>query len=171
MIGVGQAFPAFELEGVNAENNITTINSWDLEGWTVVYFYPKDFTFICPTEIADFDALHDEDDGVSVVGISGDNEFCKQAWRNVNGMIREINHPLAADSGLYLGDQLGIVDEQNGVHFRATYILDDEGIIQHMSVNALDTGRNANEVHRTLEALRAGGLTGCNWEPGDDFVA
>ena len=108
MIGVGQAFPAFELEGVNEDNDIATINSWDLVGWTVIYFYPKDFTFICPTEIADFDALVDHE--TSVVGISGDNEFCKQAWRNVNGMIREINHPLAADSGLYLGDQLGIVD-------------------------------------------------------------
>ena len=169
MIGVGQAFPAFELEGVNEDNDIATINSWDLVGWTVIYFYPKDFTFICPTEIADFDALVDHE--TSVVGISGDNEFCKQAWRNVNGMIREINHPLAADSGLSLGHELGIVDEQNGVHFRATYILDEEGTIQHMSVNALDTGRNANEIHRTLEACRAGGLTGCAWEPGDDFVA
>lgn len=169
MIGVGQAFPAFELQGVNEENEITTINSWDLTGWTVIYFYPKDFTFICPTEIADFDEL--VDDATSVIGISGDNEFCKHAWREVNGLIRNINHPLAADSGLYLGSELGIVNEEEGVHYRATYILDEEGIIQHMSVNALDTGRNATEIGRTLEALAAGGLTGCNWQPGDDFVA
>ena len=72
MIGVGQAFPAFELQGVNEDNEITTINSWDLTGWTVIYFYPKDFTFICPTEIADFDHL--VNDETSVIGISGDNE-------------------------------------------------------------------------------------------------
>ena len=66
MIGVGQAFPAFELEGVNEDNDIATINSWDLVGWTVIYFYPKDFTFICPTEIADFDSLVDDETSVEV---------------------------------------------------------------------------------------------------------
>ena len=81
-----------------------------------------------------------------------------------------IQHFLAADCGLKLSDKLGIVDEEEGVCYRATYIIDPEGIIQHVSVNALDTGRNANEVLRTLQALQAGGLTGCSWTPGDEFV-
>ena len=107
----------------------------------------------------------------NVVGISGDNEFCKLAWKNANGMIRSIQHTLAADCGLQLSDELGIVDQEEGVCLRATYIVDPDGIIQHISVNALDTGRNVDEILRTLQALKAGGLTGCNWQPGDDFVA
>ena len=167
MLGVGENFPDFSMQGVNDENDIIDVDVL-LKEWTVVYFYPKDFTFICPTEIADMDYLVDEAD---VIGISGDNEYCKLAWKEQNSAIRNIRHILAADCGLYLANELGIVDNENGVPFRATYIIDPEGIVQHVSVNALDTGRNANEVLRTLQALKAGGLTGCSWQPGDEFVA
>jgi peroxiredoxin (alkyl hydroperoxide reductase subunit C) len=167
MLGVGENFPDFSMQGVNDANDIIDVDVL-LKEWTVVYFYPKDFTFICPTEIADMDYLVDEAD---VIGISGDNEHCKLAWKEQNSDIRNIRHILAADCGLYLANELGIVDDENGVPFRATYIVDPEGIVQHVSVNALDTGRNANEVLRTLQALKAGGLTGCSWQPGDKFVA
>ena len=116
-----------------------------------------------------FDKLVDEE--VNVFGFSGDNEFCKQAWRNALGLIRDIRHPLVADTGLDLSSELGIVDVENGVCYRATYIVDVDGVIQHVSVNALDTGRSVDEVIRTLQGLRAGGLTGCSWQPGEDFVA
>jgi len=169
MIGVGQKFPEFELQGVNEDNEFGVIADHDIQGWAVIYFYPKDFTFICPTEIAGFDTLVDDD--VTVIGISGDNEYCKHAWREVNGAIREIDHWLAADCGLYLADELGIVDEAEGVALRATYILDDMGVIQHVSVNALDTGRNHEEIARTLASLQEDGLTGCNWQPGDNYAA
>ena len=79
-------------------------------------------------------------------------------------------HPMLQTAGLVLAEKLGIVDEANGVCYRATFIVDPEGIIQHVSVNALDTGRNADETLRTLQALQAGGLTGCSWTPGDEFV-
>jgi len=166
MVGVGEKFPDFSMAAVEG-NSIIDCDIL-LGEWTVVYFYPKDFTFICPTEIADMDYLVDEAD---VIGISGDNEHCKLAWKEQNSDIRNIRHILAADCGLYLANELGIVDNENGVPFRATYIVDPEGIVQHVSVNALDTGRNANEVLRTLQALKAGGLTGCSWQPGDKFVA
>ncbi|SVA35268.1 uncharacterized protein METZ01_LOCUS88122 [marine metagenome] len=174
---VGDLFPTFTLQGVNPANELTEVFLTGLDPnfpdkdpdiWNVIYFYPKDFTFICPTEIAAMDILIND---ANVIGISGDNEFCKQAWRNVNGMIREINHTLAADTGLYLSNELGIVDHDNGVCLRATFIVDPDGTIQHVSVNALDTGRNAQEILRTLQALKAGGLTGCEWNPGDEFVA
>jgi len=169
MIGLGQRFPEHSLNGVDLMNSMEIVDTWcDGEEWRVFYFYPKDFTFICPTEIAGMDLLVDE---AYVVGISADNEFCKLAWKTVNGTIRDIQHSLAADCGLYLAEELGIVDEDNGVPFRATYIVNPDGFIQHMSINALDTGRNAEEVLRTLRALKAGGLTGCEWQPGDDFVA
>ena len=173
MLCVGDEFPSFELQGVNSNNEIVPVSVEESytphkHDWSVIYFYPKDFTFICPTEISAMDILTSE---ANVVGISGDNEFCKLAWKEQNDDIKHITHVLCADSGLKLGHRLGIVDEENGVHYRATYIIDPEGVVQHVSVNALDTGRNANEVLRTLQALQAGGLTGCSWQPGEDFVA
>ena len=114
------------------------------------------------------DMLTDE---ANVIGISGDNEFCKLAWKKENELIGNIRHTLAADCGLGLSSALGIVNEEEGVSYRATFIFDRNRVIQHASINALDTGRNAHEVLRTLQALKAGGLTGCEWNPGEDFVA
>ena len=173
MIGVGEKFPPFRLKGVNENNEIVEVSVTEnyeplKHDYTVVYFYPKDFTFICPTEIAGMDMLVSE---ANVIGISGDNEFCKLAWKQNNEGIANIQHPLACDAMLKLSTKLGIVNEFEGVCYRATYIMDKECIIQHVSVNTLDTGRNANEVLRTLRAIQAGGLTGCEWQPGQDFVA
>lgn len=172
MIGVGEKFPAFNLQGVDKDNNMVVVsvdeNYQPLKhDWSVVYFYPKDFTFICPTEISAMDKLVAE---ANVIGISGDNEFCKLAWKQDNALIGNIQHTLAADCGLELGYDLGIVDEAEGVFYRATYIFDADRTVHHVSVNALDTGRNADETLRTLQALKAGGLTGCEWQPGEDFV-
>tara|TARA_B100001564_G_scaffold340004_1_gene333274 strand:+ start:1370 stop:1891 length:522 start_codon:yes stop_codon:yes gene_type:complete len=172
MIGVGDRFPAFTLQGVNKDNEFVEVSVTEhydplKHDYTVIYFYPKDFTFICPTEIAGMDVLVDE---ANVIGISGDNEFCKLAWKKDNELIGNINHSLAADCGLRLAEELGIVDEEVGVCYRATYIIDKDDRVQHVSVNALDTGRNANEVLRTLQGIKAGGLTGCEWQPGEDFV-
>ena len=172
MLTVGDYFPAFSLQGVNKENKFVKVDIHETfqplkKDWSVVYFYPKDFTFICPTEIAGMDILTEH---ANVVGISGDNEYCKLAWKQDNHMIGEIDHILAADCGLQLADELGIVDHDNGVAYRATFIFDKNRVIQHVSVNALDTGRNAQEVLRTLKGLQAGGLTGCAWNEGEDFV-
>jgi len=172
MITVGDTFPAFTLQGVDKDNNFVQVSVTEQyeplkKEYTVVYFYPKDFTFICPTEIAGMDMLVSE---ANVIGISGDNEFCKLAWKQDNKIIGNIQHSLAADCGLGLSEELGIVNEEEGVCYRATYIIDRNDIVQHVSVNALDTGRNASEVLRTLQAIKAGGLTGCEWTPGDDFV-
>ena len=173
MLSVGDKFPAFSLQGINENNEFVRVNVEEnytplKHEWSVVYFYPKDFTFICPTEIAGMDMLVDES---NVIGISGDNEFCKLAWKQDNELIGNIRHTLAADCGLGLSSALGIVNEEEGVSYRATFIFDKNRVIQHASINALDTGRNANEVLRTLQALKAGGLTGCEWNPGEDFVA
>ena len=184
MIGVGEKFPEFELTGVSgnmanlkedwpdADHDFITVKSWQLKDWSVIYFYPKDFTFICPTEIVGMDNLMSETD--EVYGISPDNEYCKWNWKCEQGDHTDLygtTHPLLADCNNVLAEELGIVNEDEGVPYRATYIVDPEGVIQHLSINALNTGRNANEILRTLQALKAGGLTGCEWNPGDDFVA
>lgn len=168
MIGVGDFFPEFKCNGVNDKNEMIEVNDLN-EGWTIYYFYPKDFTFICPTEILEMDRLVDE--GVNVIGFSGDNEFCNLAWKKDNDLIRNIRHTLAADSGLELSGELGVVDQHEQVCLRATYIVDPENTIQSITVNALDTGRNVDETIRTLKALQAGGLTGCGWTEGESFVA
>ena len=172
MLSVGDKFPAFSLQGINEKNEFVRVEvnegfTPDKKSWSVVYFYPKDFTFICPTEIAGMDVLTEH---ANVIGISGDNEFCKLAWKQDNLTIGNIQHTLAADCGLGLSHKLGIVNEEEGVPYRATFIFDKNRVVQHVSVNALDTGRNANEVLRTLKALQAGGLTGCEWNEGDEFV-
>ena len=172
MLSVGDKFPAFSLQGINENNEFVRVeveeNYTPLKhDWSVVYFYPKDFTFICPTEIAGFDNLVDY---ANVIGISGDNEFCKLAWKQDNELIGNIRHTLAADCGLGLSHTLGIVNNEEGVCYRATFIFDKDRTIQHASINALDTGRNHNEVLRTLQGLQAGGLTGCAWDEGDEFV-
>ncbi len=173
MLGVNEAFPNFSLTGVDEDNNFTTVSNNDmsltLEGtWSVFYFYPKDFTFICPTEIAEMDRLVDE--GINVVGFSGDNEHCKLNWKKSNNLIKGIRHPLVADTGLSLSHKLGIVDEGAGVCLRATYIVNPMNRVASVSVNELDTGRNVDEVIRTLNALKADGLTPCAWNVGDEFV-
>ena len=172
MITVVDKFPSFTLQGVDKDNNFVQVSVTEQyeplkKEYTVVYFYPKDFTFICPTEIAGMDMLVED---ANVIGISGDNEFCKLAWKQDNKIIGNIQHSLAADCGLGLSHELGIVNEEEGVCYRATYIIDRNDIVQHVSVNALYTGRNASEVLITLQAIKAGGLTGCEWTPGDDFV-
>ena len=172
MLSVGDKFPAFSLQGISEKNEFVRVEvnegfTPDKKSWSVVYFYPKDFTFICPTEIAGMDVLTEH---ANVIGISGDNEFCKLAWKQDNLTIGNIQHTLAADCGLGLSHKLGIVNEEEGVPYRATFIFDKNRVVQHVSVNALDTGRNANEVLRTLKALQAGGLTGCEWNEGDEFV-
>jgi len=172
MLSVGDKFPAFSLQGIDEKNEFVRVEVSEgftphKKDWSVVYFYPKDFTFICPTEIAGMDVLTEH---ANVIGISGDNEFCKLAWKQDNLTIGNIQHTLAADCGLGLSHKLGIVNEEEGVPYRATFIFDKKRVVQHVSVNALDTGRNANEVLRTLKALQAGGLTGCEWNEGDEFV-
>ena len=124
MLTVGDKFPAFKLQGVNSDNELVEVSVEEnyeplKKDWSVIYFYPKDFTFICPTEIAAMDKLVDE---ATVIGISGDNEFCKLAWKNDNSLIGGIKHSLAADTGLGLSNELGVVNVEEGVWLSSLHI-------------------------------------------------
>lgn len=127
--------------------------------WKVIYFYPKDFTFVCPTEIATFARLQPdfEERGAVVLAGSTDNEFTKLAWRRDHPDLDRLNHWQFADPLGSLVDQLG-VRSPDGVAYRATFIVDPEQTIQHVSVNNLDTGRNPEEVLRVLDATQTGEL-------------
>mgnify|MGYP001808590509 FL=1 len=168
MISVGASFPDFNLTAVNSNNEFIQVsNNFSKGSWSVVYFYPKDFTFICPTEIVQMDTLLEE---AEVLGISGDNEYCKLAWKEKDKELGKIKHSLAADRGLKLSTECGIVDHSEFVSLRATFIINPEGIIESLSCNHLDTGRSASEILRTIRGLKAGGLTGCSWQPGEAFA-
>ncbi len=142
--------------------------------WHVLYFYPLDFTFICPTEIKGFQALSDEfaKEGVEVVGVSTDSFFSHQAWfADRKTFPQEITHPIVADTNHSVSRAYGVLKEDQGVAYRATVIVDDEGIVRSFAVNDLSAGRSPGEVLRTVQALQSGGLCGADWSKGEDFAA
>jgi peroxiredoxin (alkyl hydroperoxide reductase subunit C) len=177
MLTVGHAFPDFKLQAVKggAEGlggpgkSFTEISSQSDPGkWKVVFFWPKDFTFICPTEIAAFGKLHGEfaDRDAVIYGISTDSEFVHLNWRVYNDDIRDLPFPMLADIKRELAAALGVLDRAAGVALRATFIVDPDGTIQWASVNGLNVGRNPQEVLRVLDALQTDELCPCNWEKG-----
>ncbi len=172
MLGVGKKFPAFELKGVSTNDQNTAfsdIKLGDYKGkWLVAFFYPKDFTFVCPTEIKAFGDLYSEfkDRDADVLTASVDSEFVHLAWRQQKDELKDLPFPMLSDIKRELSSALGILDEKEGVSQRATYIIDPDGIIRHVSVYDLNVGRNAKEVLRTLDALQTDELCPCNWEKG-----
>lgn len=173
MIGVGETFPAFSLEAtVSTEKGKTfkTISDLDYSGkWKVYFFWPKDFTFVCPTEIAAFGKLNREfqDRDTQVLGGSTDSEYVHLAWRQSHPDLRELPFPMLADIKRELCAALGILDPKAGVAQRATYVVDPEHVVRFVSVNDLSVGRNPQEVLRVLDALQTDELCPCNWQKGD----
>jgi alkyl hydroperoxide reductase subunit AhpC len=188
---IGDKLNQFSVVGVKparldyAEDAFETLTEKSFPGkWKVIVFYPKDFTFVCPTEIVAYDKLskdfHDRD-AVLMTG-SADNEFCKIAWRNAHEDLAKTNSWSFADqirgwqwndqteeSTAGLAEQLGILTPQ-GVALRATFIVDPENIIQHVTVNNLDVGRNPEETLRILDALQTGELCACNRTIGGETL-
>ena len=138
----------------------------------VIFFYPKDFTFVCPTEIVAFDKLAGEfaDRDAVLMGGSVDNEFCKLAWRRDHKDLDKLGHYSFADVKGELIDMLGVRDQEAGVALRATFIVDPDNVIQHVSVNGLNVGRNPNEVLRILDALQTDELCPCNRAVGGETL-
>ena len=173
MLGVGQRFPEFELTGVVSSDPakaIKSIHSRDYAGkWLIVFFWPKDFTFVCPTEIAAFGALERDfqERDAQLLGASIDSEYVHLAWRRERAELRELPFPMLSDLKRELSGSLGIIDPQEGVAQRATYIVDPQGVIRFVYVTDLSVGRSPAEVLRVLDALQTGELCACNWQPGE----
>ncbi|AWD32578.1 Alkyl hydroperoxide reductase subunit C [Candidatus Kinetoplastibacterium sorsogonicusi] len=170
VIGVKPGFLQYEENGVSAFEEITDSSFPDK--WKIIYFYPKDFTFVCPTEIIGFDKLvnnfHDRD--AILMGGSIDNEFVKLAWRRENKDLSNISHYQFSDITGNLIDQLGIREKSAGVALRATFIIDPNNVIQHVSVNTLSVGRNPEEILRILDGLQTEELCACNRQIGDNTL-
>ncbi len=173
MLTVGDRLPSFELQAVTSlekGKEFQVINQDSYAGkWKVLFLWPMDFTFVCPTEIAAFGKRNADflDRDAQVLGASTDSHFVHLAWRNNHGDLKALPFPMLADHKRELSEALGVLHKTEGVALRATFIVDPEGIIRHVSVNDLSVGRSVDEVLRVLDALQTDELCPCNWQKGD----
>ena len=176
MLTVGDKLPAFNVQAtVSTDINTAfeTITNESYAGkWKVLFFWPKDFTFVCPTEIAAFGKLNGDfnDRDAVVLGASVDSEFVHLAWRQHKEELKDLPFPMLADVNRRLSTAMGVLDEEAGVAKRATFVIDPEGIIRFVDVTDMNVGRNPNEVIRVIDALQTDELCPCNWKQGDDTL-
>jgi lipoyl-dependent peroxiredoxin subunit C len=180
MLTVGDTFPAFALkavkggpDGLKMDTAFTDIGSdTDAGKWKLVFFWPKDFTFVCPTEIVAFGKLKNDfaDRDTAVYGVSTDSEFVHMNWRLHHDELRTLPIPMLADVKRELATATGVLDKNEGVALRATFLVDPEGIIRYAAVNDLSVGRNPAEVLRILDALQTDELCPCNWNKGEQVL-
>ncbi|MGA7459233.1 MAG: peroxiredoxin [Candidatus Korobacteraceae bacterium] len=176
MLAIGEKFPDFSVTATvstNKDNAFKTITGEDYPGkWKIYFFWPKDFTFVCPTEIAAFGKLNKEfkDRDAQILGGSIDSEFVHLAWRNHHPDLNDLPFPMLADIKRELCGQLGILDEKEGVAQRATFVVDPDNVIRFVYVTDLSVGRNPQEVLRVLDALQTDELCPCNWQKGQETL-
>ena len=176
ILGVSEQFPKFSLPAVvslEKGKEFTVIDNEKIKGrWSVFFFWPMDFTFVCPTEISEFNKSFKQfqDRETDLFGASTDSQYVHLAWRQNHADLKELSFPMLADNKKDLSEALGILHPVEKVPFRATYIVDPEGIIRWVSVNDLSVGRNVKEVLRTLDALQTDELCPCNWEKGQSTI-
>jgi peroxiredoxin (alkyl hydroperoxide reductase subunit C) len=176
MLGVGEKFPSYSLTATvstDRKNAFKTITDQDYPGqWKVYFFWPKDFTFVCPTEIAGFAKVNREflDRDAQILGASIDSEFVHLAWREHHEDLKNLPFPMLSDIKRDLCEQLGILDPAAGVAQRATFIVDPENVIRFAYVTDLSVGRNPQEVLRVLDALQTDELCPCNWTKGEETL-
>ena len=178
MLGVGQPFPKFSLTATVSTSKdlgkaFQTISDNDYAGkWKLYFFWPKDFTFVCPTEIAAFGKLNDAfaDRDTQILGGSTDSEFVHHAWRRDHPDLKDLSFPMLADVKRELSEALDILDPKEGVCQRATFVVDPDNIIRFVMVNDLSVGRNPEEVLRVVDALQTDELCPCNWQKGEETL-
>ncbi|HEX4044404.1 MAG TPA: peroxiredoxin [Gammaproteobacteria bacterium] len=173
MLTIGELFPAFQMKAVVSSNVNDAFIDIHHEShpnkWRVFFFWPKDFTFVCPTEIAEFGRLNTEflERDAQLLGVSTDSEFAHLAWRQQKNELSDLPFPMLADIKRALTLALGILDKNEGVAQRATFIVDPQNIIRFVMVTDLNVGRNPKEVLRILDALQTDELCPCNWQKGE----
>ncbi len=175
-ITVGSKFPEFNKKAVvslEKGKEFKHISNQDIEGkWAVMFWWPKDFTFVCPTEIAEFNKNYTNftDRETVLLGASTDNEYVHHAWRMNHKDLKDLKFPMIADTSKSLAEALGILSEDEKVAYRATYIIDTEGVVRWVCINDLSVGRNVEEVLRVLDALQTDELCPCNWAKGEETL-
>lgn len=176
MLTIGDKFPEFSLQavvGLEAGKEFETITNESHTGkWRVVFFWPMDFTFICPTEIAEFGRRNQDflDRDTQVLGASTDTHYVHLAWRQNHSALKDLPIPMIADTKKELSQALGILHKDAGVALRATFIVDPDNVIRWSQANDLSVGRSVDEVMRVLDALQTEELCPCNWTKGGDTL-
>ncbi len=178
ILSIGSQFPAFKKKAVvsieKGKELIELTNEYASASgkWMVMFWWPKDFTFVCPTEIAEFNKKHSEftDRDAVLIGASTDSEYVHVAWRKDHNDLRDLKFPMLADTSKSLAEELGILDQEEKVALRATFIIDPQGIVRWVSVYDLNVGRNVQEVVRVLDALQTDELCPCNWQGGQETL-
>jgi alkyl hydroperoxide reductase subunit AhpC len=176
MLTIGDTLPDFTVpvqQGVDALPAGETLSQDSFPGkWKVLFYWPKDFTFVCPTEIVGYAGLKDDfaDRDAVLIGASTDTAHVHLAWRKSDPDLAAADFPWIADNGAVLASALGILDKNEHVAFRATFIIDPDNVIQAVQVNGLNVGRNPAETLRVLDALQTDELCPCNWNKGDDVL-
>lgn len=176
MLKVGNKFPEFNLTAVvgpNYESDFKQV-SLDTYGkqWKIIFFWPKDFTFVCPTEISGFGKLEQDfkDRDAVLIGASTDSDFVHSAWRRDHNDLKPLTFPWLADIKKELSIALGILNEEAGVANRATFIVDPDNIIRYVEMTDMSVGRNPQETLRILDALQTDELCPCNWHKGEETL-
>ncbi|MGN2392297.1 peroxiredoxin [Pelomicrobium sp. G1] len=176
MLTIGDRIPPFDVQAVVSiedDKAFARVTDQSDEGkWKVIFFWPKDFTFVCPTEIAAFGKLAGEfaDRDAVIYGVSIDSEYVHLAWRKSHPDLKDLPFPMLADVKRELSQAFGVLDKREGVALRATFIVDPQGVIRFASAHDLNVGRNVDEVLRTLDALQTDELCPCNWKKGDPVL-
>ncbi len=166
-VRVGQKVPDFTTDAYMPDGKFKQIKLSDYKGkWVVVFFYPLDFTFVCPTEIQGFNQQHNaiKKLGAEILAVSTDSVFCHKAW--VEHGLGKVQFPMLADTSHEISKIFNVLLENKGIALRGTFIIDPEGVMKSSVLNELAVGRNVDETVRTLQALQTGELTGCGWKPG-----
>ncbi len=169
MIQIGKPAPEFTAQAV-VDGQIKEINLRDYRGkWVVLFFYPLDFTFVCPTEIQGFDANVAEFEKVNcqVLGASVDSVYSHLDWMKDLGQLR---FPLISDLTKRISRDYGILMEEKGISFRGAFIIDPDGVLRSYVVNDLSVGRNVEEILRIVQAFQTGELCPVGWKPGQQTL-
>jgi len=177
MLTIGDKLPAFDLKYVDGpelpEPDFPRMTEESFSGkWKLLFFWPKDFTFVCPTEILGYNELYDEfaDRDCVIIGGSTDTDFVHFFWRKSTDDLASVKFPWIADNNKDLTGALGILEKEEGVALRATFLIDPDNIIRHVQVNDLGVGRNPEEALRILDALQSDELCPCNWRKGEETL-
>ena len=168
---IGQPAPQFVAPAVVSGGDFKDINLADYKGkWVVLFFYPLDFTFVCPTEITQFrDSLKDfKAAGAEVLGVSIDSVHAHRRW--IKDDLGELGYPLIGDVTKRMSRDYGVLLEDKGIATRGTFIIDPEGRIQYMGIHNLNVGRDAGEILRVLNGLKSGELCAAGWKKGDKHL-
>lgn len=168
---IGQLAPDFSAEAYMPDGSFGEVRLSSYRGkYVVLFFWPLDFTFVCPTEIRGFETLRPQFEkvGAQLLGVSIDSKFVHKAW--VDNGLGQVGFPMISDMNKTISRDFGVLMEDKGIALRGTFIINPEGKLMSSTVNFLDTGRNVEETLRTVQAIQTGGLTGCGWKPGDSTL-